>query len=82
MNAKTTADQRLASMHVGGDLADWVARTRHPAPDLTRSWDAVAKKLAEATNGDVDLNGETIRKWYVAWVQTGFVDRLDEVGAA
>jgi len=79
----TTASQRLASLLLGEDIATWIERCRHPLPDTTRSWDTVAAKLSAATDGQVKLRGETIRKWHVQWVRQGFVDRLErEVGAA
>lgn len=66
-----TATQRLASVLLGGDLRSWVEDRRNPA-DVRRSWRVIANELRYATNGEVNVTGETLRGWF------GDVDRDDE----
>lgn len=75
--------QRLASHLLDVDLDEWLERQRHPFPDVTRSWENVARQLDKATDGQVAVSGETLRKWHRSAVHQAFVDRLEaEVGGA
>jgi hypothetical protein len=78
-----TPSRRLASLLLAEDIDEWVKRKRHPFPDVERSWRDVARQLERATDGQVDVSPETLRKWYAHSVHRAFVDRLDaEVNGA
>jgi hypothetical protein len=56
--------QRLATVLLGQDLAEWVAERRDP--EVRHSWQLIARQLRKATAGEVDVSGETLRVWYGA----------------
>lgn len=58
-----TASQRLAAVLLDTDLREWVAERRNPA-DIRRSWRVIANELRRATEGAVNVTGETLRGWY------------------
>jgi hypothetical protein len=63
MRPEPTTTQRLASLLLGTDLHDWIGeRKSHP---YKPSWTAIAADLKDATNGEVSVTGEAIRRWYV-----------------
>lgn len=57
-----TPTQRLATVLLGEDLSQWVAERRDPA--ALHSWRLISDQLRKATNGQVDVTGETLRIWY------------------
>lgn len=65
MPDEPTPRQRLASLLLGEDLGDWVAERRRD-PELRLSWRMIARQLRDATNGEIDVTGETLRLWYGA----------------
>ena len=59
-----TATQRLASLLLGADVAEWIAERReHP---YSPTWQQIADELDEATNGQVKVSRETVRLWLEA----------------
>lgn len=63
-----TPSRRLADLLLGedGPLEQFVrARRVKPADDKPqRSWRLIARDLLEATGGQVDLTGESLRSWF------------------
>lgn len=55
-----TPTQRLAETLLGQSLDEWIMARR--ARGL--SWKSIAADLAVTTDGQVDLNRETLRVWY------------------
>jgi hypothetical protein len=55
--------QRLATLLLGTDLEQWVIERRNP-PDIRRSWRVISNELRRATDGQVDITGESLRSWY------------------
>lgn len=62
MPVTLTPTQRLATVLLGEDLGQWVAERRDP--DALHSWRLISQQLAKATDGQVDVTGETLRSWY------------------
>lgn len=58
--ADLTPTQRLAGHLLGRPLAEFVAEQRRGG----RSWRLVARDVLEATEGEIDVTGETLRGWY------------------
>lgn len=54
-----TPTQKLASMLLGRPVDEWI-RSRRTAG---RSWRLVSRDLYEATNGQIDVTHEAIRRW-------------------
>ncbi|MGE0794823.1 MAG: hypothetical protein AB7H43_15685 [Acidimicrobiia bacterium] len=54
--------QRLASVLLGRPLEAWVAERRDP--EVRMSWELIARQLRKATDGQVDVTGQTIRAWF------------------
>lgn len=65
---KQTAKQRLADLILGVPLATFVAERRANGT----AWRRISRELLDATDGSIDISGESLRSW--------FCD--DEVGAA
>lgn len=63
-----TPTRRLADILLGDDgpLGQFViARRVRPAPGRPRrSWRLIARDLLEATGGEIDLTGESLRQWF------------------
>lgn len=60
--ASSSPWQRLATVLLEQDLGQWVAeRKAHP---YKPSWTAIAAELKAATDGQVEVTGETLRLWY------------------
>lgn len=59
-----TPTQRLATLLLGSDLGQWVSERRNP-PDIRRSWRVISNELRRATDGQIDVTGETLRGWYL-----------------
>lgn len=59
---KQTPTQRLAGMLLGQPVLEWLA----PQVEAGASCRDLARSLRAATNGQVDLTGESIRKWLEA----------------
>lgn len=57
-----TPTQRLASMLLGEDVRQWVQTRRNDGIALRY----IARELADATNGQVDVTHETLRNWVPA----------------
>lgn len=57
-----TPTQRLATVLLGRDLGEWVAERRDP--EALHPWRLIAQQLRKATDGQVDVTGETLRSWY------------------
>lgn len=55
----TTPSQRLATLHLGQPVHQWIAERRQAG----KSWRHIARDLSEATNGEVDLTYEALRLW-------------------
>lgn len=64
MQSTAATWQRLATLLLGEDVDQWVAERREP--DARLSWRLIARQLNKATNGQVDVTGETIRLRYAA----------------
>lgn len=62
MPTDLTPLQRLATALLDQPLDEWVAERRDPA--ALHSWRLIAQQLAKATDGQVDVTGETLRNWY------------------
>lgn len=56
----TNHSQRLAGLILGQDLASWVAARRTSGA----GWDRIATELAVATEGDIVVTGQTMKRWY------------------
>jgi len=57
---KQTAKQRLADLVLGRPLAEFVAERR---ADGT-AWRRIAQDLTDATDGSLDISGESLRSWF------------------
>lgn len=55
-----TAHQRLATNAIGEDVVAWATRKR---ADGKPSWREIADELRAATDGEVNMVGESIRLW-------------------
>lgn len=55
-----TPTQRLAATLLGESLALWVATRRGQG----KSWKTIADDLSVSTDGQVNVNRETLRAWY------------------
>lgn len=55
----TTPTAQLASALLGVDVVDWIAKRR----DEGRSWRWVARDLADATDGRIDVTLQTLYSW-------------------
>jgi len=58
-NPTPTPSQRLASLLLGQPVDKWLRAKR----DTGRSWRLIARDLYEATNGQVDVTHEALRRW-------------------
>lgn len=54
-----SATQRLADRILGQTVEHWVDQRRAEG----RAWPKVARDLYEATDGEIDVTGETLRRW-------------------
>lgn len=54
-----SSTQRLAELLLGSPLVDFIADRRAAG----RSWRLLSRDLREATDGQVDITGETLRVW-------------------
>lgn len=54
-----TPNQKLASILLGQDVADWIRTQRAEG----NSWRIVSRNLYEATNHQVDVTYEALRAW-------------------
>jgi hypothetical protein len=57
--APPTANQRLASLLLGQPVDQWLTQRRESG----RSWRLIARDLYDATNGQVDMTYEALRRW-------------------
>lgn len=57
---RPTPSTRLAGLLLGEDLDTWVARRRSAG----ESWDTIANALSYATQGQVTLSHEWLRRLY------------------
>lgn len=67
MSSPPPTKQDLASGLLGQNVLDWIAERRDP--DDKRSWRMIARQLRVATEGEVDVTGETIRLWHMGQPQ-------------
>lgn len=58
-----TSEQKLATAILGQNVCVWILDQRSPEPDLERSWRKIAENLAAATDGQVKVSGQTVRRW-------------------
>lgn len=56
---RQTPNQRLAGMLLGEPVLDWLA----PKVAAGASCRELARALRQATNGQIDITGEAIRRW-------------------
>ncbi len=61
-----TAAKRLADLLLGERVEVWAKKHS----DDERSWPWIARRLAQETNGEVKLAGETLRQWVAAAEET------------
>jgi hypothetical protein len=54
-----TSTQKLAGIILGRPVEDWIDDRRTAG----RSWRLIARDLYEATNGQVDITHEAVRRW-------------------
>lgn len=54
-----SAQERLASLLLGRPVGEFICE--HADDDRSLTW--IRKALATATNGEVDVTRETVRKW-------------------
>ena len=54
-----TPTQRLAGVLLGKPVHDWINERRRAG----RSWRLIARDLCEATNGQIDVTHEALRRW-------------------
>jgi hypothetical protein len=57
---KQTAKQRLADLVLGRPLAEFVAERRAD----NRAWRLISRDLADATDGAIEITGESLRSWF------------------
>jgi hypothetical protein len=58
-----SAHQRLAETVIGVPLVGWLQAQRAEGTGEQVSYHEVAKRLRDATDGLVDVTGETVRAW-------------------
>jgi hypothetical protein len=54
-----TPTQKLAGIILGRPVEDWIEDRRSSG----RSWRLIARDLYEATDGQVDITHEAVRRW-------------------
>jgi hypothetical protein len=57
-----TPTQKLAAVLLSRPLAEYVAEKRTSRPRWT--WALIAEQLSIDTDGQVNINQETLRQWY------------------
>lgn len=62
MPSRRTASQRLADLALGEPIEVWAQRHR----DDERAFPWISRKLAEVTDGVVEIDSESIRRWCAA----------------
>lgn len=55
-----TPTQKLAGIILGRPVEEWIRDRRETTG---RSWRLISRDLYEATNGQVDITHEAVRKW-------------------
>lgn len=58
-SSPATPSQRLASHYLGQDVRAWINERRAEGV----AWRWIARELAEATDGTVDVTHESVRSW-------------------